>query len=46
MTAVDDASAACRESVGHGLDVRVSASFGDEVLPEGLVAIVGRRRVA
>jgi SAM-dependent methyltransferase len=30
----------------HGLDVRVSTSFGDEVLPHGLVAIVGRRRVA
>lgn len=27
----------------HGLEVRVSGSFGDEVLPEGLVAIVGRR---
>ena len=27
----------------HGLEVRVSRSFGDEVLPEGLVAIVGRR---
>jgi SAM-dependent methyltransferase len=28
---------------GHGLDVRVAPSFGDEALPEGLVAIVGRR---
>jgi hypothetical protein len=27
----------------HGLDVRVSHSFGDEELPEGLVAIVGGR---
>jgi SAM-dependent methyltransferase len=26
----------------HGLDVRVSPSFGDETLPDGLVAIVGR----
>ena len=30
----------------HGLEVRVSASFGDEVLPEGLVAIVGQRPAA
>ena len=30
----------------HGLEVRVSTSFGDEVLPKGLVAIVGRRRPA
>ena len=30
----------------QGLDVRVSPSFGDETLPEGLVAIVGRRRAA
>jgi SAM-dependent methyltransferase len=28
---------------GHGLEVRVAPSFGDEELPEGLVAIVGRR---
>jgi hypothetical protein len=28
---------------GHGLDVRVAPSFGDEALPGGLVAIVGRR---
>jgi SAM-dependent methyltransferase len=27
----------------HGLEVRVSPSFGDEPLPEGLVAIVGGR---
>ena len=27
----------------HGLDVHVSTSFGDEVLPEGLVAVVGER---
>ena len=27
----------------HGLDVRVSKSFGDEVLPEGLVVLVGGR---
>jgi SAM-dependent methyltransferase len=27
----------------HGLDVRVSTSFGDETLPVGLVTIVGRR---
>ena len=27
----------------HGLEVRVSTSFGDELLPEGLVTIVGRR---
>jgi hypothetical protein len=27
----------------HGLEVRVSSSFGDEVLPEGLATIVGRR---
>jgi SAM-dependent methyltransferase len=26
----------------HGLDVRVSPSFGDEKLPDGLMAIVGR----
>lgn len=28
----------------HDLDARVSASFGDEELPEGLVAVVGQRR--
>jgi len=28
----------------HGLDARVAASFGDEVLPEGLVAVIGQRR--
>jgi SAM-dependent methyltransferase len=28
---------------GHGLEARVSPSFGDEELPEGLVAILGRR---
>jgi len=28
----------------HGLEVRVSTSFGPEVLPDGLVAIIGRRR--
>ena len=28
----------------HGLDVRVSESFGGEELPDGLVAIVGTRR--
>jgi SAM-dependent methyltransferase len=27
----------------HGLEVRVSKSFGNEALPEGLVTIVGRR---
>jgi hypothetical protein len=27
----------------HGLEVRVSSSFGEEVLPEGLATIVGRR---
>ena len=27
----------------HGLDVRVAASFGDEELPPGLVAIIGSR---
>jgi hypothetical protein len=27
----------------HGLDVQVSPSFGDEELPDGLVAIVGGR---
>ena len=30
----------------HGLEVSVSPSFGDEVLPEGLVAIVGQRPAA
>ena len=30
----------------HGLEVTVSPSFGDEVLPEGLVAIVGQRPAA
>ncbi|MGH3057203.1 MAG: class I SAM-dependent methyltransferase [Gaiellaceae bacterium] len=29
---------------GYGLDTRVSTSFGDEELPEGLVTIVGRKR--
>jgi SAM-dependent methyltransferase len=28
----------------HDLDARVSASFGDEELPEGLVAVIGQRR--
>lgn len=28
----------------HGLEARVSPSFGDEVLPPGLIAIIGRRR--
>jgi hypothetical protein len=27
----------------HGLEARVSTSFGDETLPVGLVTIVGRR---
>lgn len=28
----------------HGVDARVASAFGDEALPEGLVAVVGRRR--
>jgi hypothetical protein len=27
----------------HGLETRVSQSFGEEELPDGLVTIVGRR---
>ena len=27
----------------HGVDATVSASFGDEELPAGLVAVVGRK---
>jgi hypothetical protein len=27
----------------HGVEASVRASFGSEVLPEGLVAVVGRR---
>jgi hypothetical protein len=27
----------------HGVEARVARSFGDEKLPEGLVAIVGRK---
>jgi hypothetical protein len=30
----------------RGLDARVSNSFGDEDLPRGLVAIIGRARAA
>lgn len=30
---------------GHGLDVEVREAFGDEELPEGLVALVGRKPV-
>jgi hypothetical protein len=30
----------------HGVDAHVADSFGDEELPHGLVAIVGRRRAA
>jgi SAM-dependent methyltransferase len=28
---------------GHGLDAEVRPSFGDETLPDGLVAVIGRR---
>ena len=30
----------------HGVDARVAPSFGDEELPDGLVAIVGRKAEA
>lgn len=28
----------------HGVDARVASAFGDEALPDGLVAVVGRKR--
>ena len=28
---------------GHGVEARVSSSFGDERLPDGMVAVIGRR---
>jgi len=31
---------------GHGVEARIAPSFGDEELPEGLVAIVGRKATA
>jgi hypothetical protein len=27
----------------HGVDARIAPSFGSEQLPEGLVAVIGRR---
>jgi SAM-dependent methyltransferase len=39
-----DTSTLPRLLAGHGLDARVATSFGDEELPEGLVAVVGRKR--
>ena len=38
-----DASRFSALLAGHGLDVSVGASFGDEILPEGLVTLVGTR---
>jgi len=30
----------------HGVDARVAPSFGDEELPEGLVALIGQKVAA
>lgn len=39
-----EADAARQVLAEHGLDARVQAGFGDELLPEGLVVLVGVRR--
>jgi SAM-dependent methyltransferase len=38
-----DTSAVPTLLAGHGVEARVAPSFGDEALPDGLVAIVGRK---
>jgi SAM-dependent methyltransferase len=38
-----DTSAVPAQLAAHGVEARVSASFGDERLPDGMVAIIGRK---